>query len=67
MNKLSLELKENYSNVNNLFLFIDSALIVQNINAYLKKYIVNYKSTHNKKLHYLVVNNNLSPIVTLIM
>ena len=61
MNKLSLEIKENYSNVNNLFIFIDSALIVQNIIAYLKKYILNIKSTHNKKLHYLGVNNNLSP------
>ena len=38
VNRLSLELKENYSNVNNLCSFIDSALIVQNINAYLKKY-----------------------------
>ena len=28
VNRLSLELKENYSNVNNLFSFIDSVLIV---------------------------------------
>ena len=62
MNRLSIELKENYSNVNNLFSFIDSVLIVQNINAYLKKYQLNIKSTHNKKLHNLGVNyNNLSP------